>query len=321
MLGETVSRLKGFLPPENILVVTGRRHHRQVRAALPELPAASILGEPVGRNTAACIAWATLEVQRRCPDAVMSVLSADHRIANRKAFLGDLAQAYLVADQFGRLVTFGIPPTSPATGYGYVRMGAAIREAGGAREVAAFVEKPNLSKAKTYVSSGQYLWNSGMFAWRTDVIWEELEKYLPSLAADLLAMDAKRRRGAIPTPVLDRGYPRLESVSIDYGVLERSKRVAVLPASFDWTDVGSWDAAGALWPLDDKGNASRDPLLALDASGNVVASRGKPVVLLGVQDLVVVDAGDALLVCARDRCQDVRAVVGALDAAGLGKLR
>jgi len=321
MLAETVARLEGVVPAANILVVTGRRHRRQVLAELPGLAPDAVLCEPVGRNTAACVGWATLEVLRRRRDAVTAVLSADHLLDGGRAFHRDLVRAFGVADRFGRLVTFGIRPTSAATGYGYILKGAPLDGASQACEVSAFVEKPNVATAKRYVASGKYLWNSGMFVWRADVAWQELSTHLPELAAGLVAMDRTRRAGRVPASVLDRAYPRLPSISIDYGVLERSRLVATLPASFSWSDIGSWDAVATLWPLDRDGNATRDPLLAVDSARNVVATRGKPVVLLGVEDLVVVDAGDALLVCSRERCQDIRTVVARLEKAGLGELR
>lgn len=320
MLAETVARLEGLVPPANILVVTSRRLAREVARQLPGLSKDSILAEPIGRNTAACIGWATLEVLARRPDAVTAVLPADHVIRPEKAFRSDVGRAFEVADQTGGLVTFGIAPSSPATGYGYIRVGAALAGASPALEVAGFVEKPNLAVARRYVSSGRYFWNSGMFVWRADTIWQELTTHLPTLAAGLSAMCASRRGGVVPARVVDRAYPGLESISIDYGVLERSRRVSMLPTSFEWSDIGSWDAVAGLWPLDEVGNASRDRVVAVDATGNVVASRGKPVALLGVRDLVIIDTGDALLVCPRDRCQDVRSMVAALREAGLEKL-
>lgn len=323
MLADTVARLRGVVAPQNILVVTNRRLVAEIARELPDLPRASILGEPAGRNTAPCIGWATLEVLHRRADAVMAVLPADHVIGPRERFQSDLLAGFDVADRAGQLVTFGIRPTEPATGYGYIRAGAVLAGHGEARRVGGFVEKPTLAVAKRYVESGRYYWNSGMFVWRADVLWDEFGAHLPALARALTSMDRARTaglRGRIPRERLDRAYPRLESISIDYGVLERSRRVAMLPANFSWSDIGSWDATAALWPVDADGNASRDPLLAVDSSGNVVATRGKRVALLGVSDLVIVDAGDALLVCPRARCQDVRRIVSRLGQRGWGEL-
>jgi mannose-1-phosphate guanylyltransferase len=320
MLADTVARLEGLVPVENVFVVTGRRLRREVLRQLPSLEAANVLAEPVGRNTAPCIGWATLEVRRRREDALVVVLPADHVIRPNEAFRRDIARAFEVADQRRCLVTFGIPPTHPATGYGYIRAGAGLDSAEPARAVEAFVEKPGLEVAREYVAGGRHYWNSGMFVWRADVLWEELAMHLPALADSLAVLVGKRRRGAVQSGALTETFPTLESVSIDVGVLERSARVAMMPTSFDWFDIGSWDAVADLWERDDHGNASRDPLIVVDATGNVVATTGKPVALLGVRDLVVVDAGDALLVCPRDRCQDVRAVVDELRRLGLGRL-
>jgi mannose-1-phosphate guanylyltransferase len=321
MLAETVARLRGIVPRENIFVVTGRRHRRRVAAELPGLASSQVLAEPVGRNTAAAIGWASLEIRRSCPDAVTAVLSADHRIDGAEAYRRDLETAFAVADRSRGLVTFGIRPEFPATGYGYILAAAGSRATAPAQRVAAFVEKPDLATARRYVAGGRHYWNSGMFVWRADVILDEMRVHVPELANALSSMDRARVRGRIPGAVLAGRYPRLPSISIDYAVLEKSDRVSMLAASFGWSDIGSWDSVAGLWPSDASGNSTRDPLLAVDAAGNVVATRGKPVVLLGVDDLVVVDAGDVLLVCPRARCQDVRSVPGLLAEAGLGELR
>jgi mannose-1-phosphate guanylyltransferase len=319
MLAETARRVRGWIPDENILVVTGSHLRKGVAEALPWIPAANVLCEPIGRNTAPCVGWAALEVMARDPDGVMAVLAADHVIEPQTAFRRALARAMEETDRGGTLATFGIVPTFPATGYGYIRAGAAL-DGGSMRRVLAFKEKPGLATARRYVGGG-YFWNAGIFVWRADAIWRELERWLPELAADLGELESERRRGRIAQKHVDRIYPRLTSVSVDNGVLEKSDRIGVLPAEFSWNDIGSWDALAEVWPGDDDANISRDPLVAVDARGNVVATRGKPVALVGVDNLVVVDAGDAILVCPRDRCQDVREVVARLDAAGLGKLR
>lgn len=321
MLADTVARLRGVVPDSNILVVTNQRLVDAVAEALPHLPASSILGEPAGRNTAPCIGWAALELLQRDPDAVMSVLPADHVLGEPGRFRADLLRGYALAAEGRHLITFGIRPTEPATGYGYIRAGKPLPGHPEAMAVAAFVEKPTLAVARRYMASGKYFWNSGMFLWKASHIWQELERHLPELAAGLSRMERHRRGRSIPAAKLARAFPALPSISIDYGVLERSASVAMIPASFSWSDIGSWDAAASLWPSDADGNASRDPLVAIDARGNVVASRGKPVALLGVSDLVVVDAGDALLVCPRSRCQDVRQIVARLGDAKAGSGR
>jgi len=323
MLKDTVTRVSHLVPLENVVIVTGAKIRQSVRRDLPNLRSDQILCEPVGRNTAACIAWAAAEIARRSPDAVMAVLPADHVVAPLDVFVDDLHGAIVAADENRCLVTLGVPPTRPETGYGYLRAGNAIpsqRTGGRLRSVAAFHEKPTESRAKRFLRQGNYFWNSGMFAWRCDTILEEIARYLPELARGMRALEVRRIRGRLPARALAAAYPSLPSISIDHGVMEKSRRVAMVPARFEWNDIGSWDAVGAIWPQDLAHNATRDPLVAIDARGNVVATRGKPVALLGVSNLAVVDAGDAILVCPRNRAQDVRAIVAAVQRAGLGRL-
>lgn len=320
MLTETAERVRGLIPDENVIVVTGSRLREGVAHALPRVEARSILCEPVGRNTSACVGWAAHEVASRDPDGVMVVLPADHVVGPPDRFQEALGLALALADARRMLVTFGIEPTEPATGYGYIKARGPLANAPAGYEVESFHEKPTPERAREFVSIGDYYWNSGMFAWRADVVLEELAAHLPALAADLAAMEARRSGGVIEQAVVDQSYPDLEAISIDHGVMEKSRRVAMLPASFSWSDIGSWDAVAELWPGDGDGNRSRDPVVAVDAKGNVVATDGKPVALVGVEGLAVVDSGDALLVCRRDRAQDVRRVVDALGPAGLDKL-
>jgi mannose-1-phosphate guanylyltransferase len=323
MVAETAGRVSGIVPAENVVVVTGAILRKPMAAALADVPARNVLCEPVGRNTAACVAWAAIEIHRREPEAVMVVLPADHVVEPIDRFASDVRSALALADSARCLVTFGIRPDAPATGYGYLQAGAPVSgpaSGSGACKVERFLEKPDLARAKDLVASAGCYWNSGMFAWRADVVLEEFARHLPELLAALREMDARRRRGRIPQAVIDEVYPGLPSISVDKGVLERSERVVMIPASFRWSDIGSWNAVAELWPADASGNRSRDPVVAVDATGNVVATRGKPVTLLGVHDLAIVDSGDALLVCRRDLAEEVRRVVAELEPAGLGRL-
>jgi mannose-1-phosphate guanylyltransferase len=323
MVAETAARVSGIVPTENVMAVTGSLLRKPIAAALPGVPARNILCEPVGRNTAACVAWAAIEIHRREPDAVMVVLPADHIVDPIDRFVTDVCHALALADSRRCLVTFGIQPDAPATGYGYLQAGPPLPDAlpgSGACKVDAFLEKPDLARAKELIAAPGCYWNSGMFAWRADVVLEEFARHLPDLLAALREMDGRRKRGRIPQATVDAAYPGLPSISIDKGVLERSDRVAMIPAGFRWSDIGGWNAVAELWPADANGNRSRDPLVAVDAAGNVVATRGKPVALLGVQDLAIVDSGDALLVCRRDLAEEVRRVVAELEPAGLGRL-
>ncbi len=323
MVAETAARVCDVAPLANLVAVTGTALRKAVAAALSGVPARNILCEPVGRNTAACVAWAAIEILHRNRDGVMVVLPADHVVDPVERFVADIHAALALADSERCLVTFGVRPDSPATGYGYLQAGSPLAgspPAWGACRVDAFHEKPNLERAKQLVASPQCYWNSGMFAWRADVILDEIGRHLPDLLAALREMDRRRTRGRIPQSVVDAVYPDLPSISIDHGVMEKSERVVMMPASFRWNDIGSWNAVAELWPADGSGNRTRDPLVAVDAARNVIATRGKPVALLGVHDLAIVDSGDVLLVCRRDLAEDVRRIVAELDSAGLGRL-
>ena len=320
MLEDTVARIRGLVPPDNILVATGEKYRHAVKRALPWIRPEAMLCEPEGRNTAPCIGWAALEIRRRQAAAVMAVFPADHVVAPHADFRSQLRIAMSIADSTRRLLTFGIRPTCPATGYGYIKAGRALNGAGGAKRVLGFYEKPSLRRAAAFFRSRAFFWNSGMFVWRADSLLKEIEAHLPRLAAGLAVMDKGRRRGRIPRTLLERTFPRLPKISVDHGVMEATDKAIMLPASFSWNDVGSWDALGDLLPADGAGNTSRDPLVAINAHGNVVASHGKPVALIGVDDLAVVDSKDALLVCRRELSQEVRSLNKKLEKKGLGKI-
>ncbi len=304
LLRATVDRLAGLVPPERTLVVTTSAIADAVRAELPELPAANVLVEPVGRNTAPCIGWAARLVGHREPRGVMAVLPADHHIGDEEAFRATLHTALEHARRSGDLTTVGIRPERPETGYGYIELGDPIEE--GVHRVLRFVEKPDADRAKSYVRSGRFLWNSGMFFFRADAVAAEIERQLPDLHAGL-----DRLADAEP---IERVYPELPNVSIDFGVMEGAERVAVVPGSFGWSDVGSWASAWELAEHDDRGNGAPPEAILIDCEGCLVrAPEGKAVALVGLRDVVVVDAGDALLVVPRDRAQQVRRVVERLQ--------
>jgi mannose-1-phosphate guanylyltransferase len=289
--------------------VTVRAHARAVRAAVPGLGRAAVVVEPVGRNTAAAVALAALRVAGRDPRATMLVLPADHAIGDVATFRADVRAGLALAERTGALVTFGIPPTSPETGYGYIRPGRPIRGAGrGVAWVARFIEKPNRRRAEALLRRGGVLWNAGIFAFRADVILAALHRHLPEVVEPLAAALAGRDPRA-----LARAYRKLPAVSLDTGVLERAARVAVVRARFPWSDVGSWAAVEPFWRTPGNGrNAVRGHALPIDSRGCVVDSADRLVALVGVEDLVVVDSPDAVLVCRKDRAQDVRMVVDEL---------
>lgn len=315
MLRETVARVAPLVGPSRVLIVAARSQARAVRTEVPRLPARNLLAEPVGRNTAAAIALAALVLERRTPGASMVVLPADHAIAAHGVFRADLRLALRVAEETGALVTLGLPPTHPETGYGYIRPAAALPgERGRVARVAAFIEKPNRRRAEALVAEGRVLWNAGIFAWRAKDVLAELRTHVPAVIGPLEAALGRGGRA------LAAAYRRIPSISIDHGVLEHSRRVVVVRARFPWSDVGSWAAVEPFWRSARNGlNTVRGHALPIDSRGCVIDSPERLVALVGVEDLVVVDAGDAVLICRKDRAQDVRLVVDELRRRGLAR--
>jgi len=313
LLEETWRRVAPLVPPERVLVVTGRAHAGAVREVLAELPPEAVLVEPVGRNTAPCIGLAAAHVAATSPEAVLLVLPADHFVSDREAFSADARTAIDLAAG-GRLVTFGVPPTRPETGYGYLEVGEALP--GGGSLVAGFTEKPDTATAAEYLAGGRHLWNSGIFVFAAGRILAELERHLPDHAAALRRIQAARG-SAREADVLEAEFSALEPISIDYGVMERADDIAVVRASFPWSDVGHWAALRELLASEEGASIHRGEVVEADGRGNVlVADRGL-VAVVGMKDTVVVHAGDAVLVCPVGRSQDVRAVVDTLRRRGL----
>jgi mannose-1-phosphate guanylyltransferase len=298
-----------------VLVVTNARHEEATREQLPDLARETLLLEPLGRNTAPCIAWATAVAQQRVASGasvVIAVLPADSHIGDEAAFGMTLERA-MNAAQAGALVTIGVTPTRAETGYGYIEVGAAISS--GVHRVSAFVEKPNQERAESYLASGHHLWNSGMFFFRADVMLSAIARSLPELGAFVQSWQATPPTAQ--NELIERAFPLLPAVSIDYGVMEKEREIAVVPGDFGWDDVGSFSAAWQLAPKDGAGNAALGDALFEDSRGCYASAReGKLVALLGVHDLVVVDTDDALLVMPRDRAQHVRTIVEALTKTG-----
>lgn len=311
LITDTAGRLKGLAPVKNTLIVCGPLHAKNAAKLVKGLPKGNILVEPVARNTAPAIALAAVQVAARDPKGILVVLPSDHHVADVKGFQRTLAEAARIAEG-GHIVTIGIQPRHPETGYGYIQAGEALE--GGGRAVRAFKEKPDLETAKGYVASGEYLWNGGIFVFRADVILDAFAKHMPEMRKGLDALRnaaGKRTFGA----VLKRVFPKLPSTSIDYGVMEKASNIAVLPGDFGWSDVGSFAAIPEVRPADANGNVvSGDQAVVVDCKGCVVLADKRPLAVVGLTDVVVVDAGDAVLVVPKDKSQDVRKVVEALKA-------
>jgi len=303
LIAETFVRVEPLCSSERTWVVCGKDHVAGVREALPDLQDEHLLVEPAARNTAPAIGLACVHALREDPDATLMILPSDHHIARPEAFRTALSAA-AQASQNGDLLTLGIQPTRPETGYGYLRRGAERRP--GVFAVDAFVEKPDAATAQRYLQDPAYSWNAGIFVFRADAMLEALRRHLPKVHEGLT-------RG--------RDFATLQSISIDYGVMEPESRtthcIALVPGDFGWSDVGSFAALPEVRALDARGNAVSGDAIAIDCEDCVVLSEGKRLVaVVGLRGLCVVDAGDALLVVPRDRAQDVRAVVDALKARG-----
>ena len=313
MISETCARLAGLVPLERTLVVTAESQRELVRSALPALPGENVLAEPVGRNTAPAIAFAAEELARRAGDAVHVILPSDHVIRPTEAFQRTLRGAAEEAAAEDVLVIFGVRPDHPATGYGYIEVGRPVHERAGLQvlSVARFVEKPDRTRAEQFLASGNFLWNSGMFVWRTSTIRAALRAHVPAIARGFERVSAGEG--------LERVYAELPSVAIDTAVLERAANVRLIPIDYAWSDVGSWAALSELRAADEQGNwpvlGARSQLMVEDSSGCIAYAEGDELIaLVGVHDLVVVRAGDATLVCPRERAQDVRKIVERLAA-------
>jgi mannose-1-phosphate guanylyltransferase len=316
LLAATVRRLAPLVTEDRVVVVTGEHLAEGTARAVPGVPRAQILCEPAPRNTAPCIAWATATIARMDPDAIVAVLPSDHFITDEPGFRAVLERA-LASASSGNVTTIGIVPTRPETGYGYIEVGDAVGD--GVKAVARFVEKPDRARAEAFVAGKKHLWNAGMFFFRASDMRALVEKHLPELAKGIAAIDASRD----DAKVLREVFPKLPSISIDHGVMEKAAGLAVVPGDFGWNDVGSWQSAWELAERDAAGNGLAEGAIAIDAKNNLVRSLGKAkkvIALVGVNDLVVVDTDDALLVIPRDRAQDVRLVVEALKKAERGDL-
>jgi mannose-1-phosphate guanylyltransferase len=318
-LQQAVDRVLPLAPLENILVITNAAQAALVRKQLPKLPAKNIVAEPVGRDTCAAVALGAAIAGQRSINAVMAVLPADHVIPEEKKFQQVLADSFDLAGRGQVMVTIGIQPTEPATGYGYIRVGQALPAPHGARpyqtvfsKAEQFVEKPNFERAQEYVSSGQYRWNAGMFVWSFVTITQALEQHQPELAAA-----CRRWFQAAGTPrlakVLAREYPGLPKISVDYALMEKAQNVVAADGSFDWDDLGSWTALGRHLPADAAGNCAVGDLVQVGAEGNIIfdarTKNRTPIAVVGLRHAILVQTDDAILLAHKSQAQKVKELV------------
>lgn len=311
MLQNTVQRLLPMVPAENIFVISNQVQYEGIIEQLTMLPTENIIIEPRPKNTAACIGLGAILLQQRAANEVMVVLPADHLIGDDEVFCETLLHAGKIAAEKEVLITIGIQPTYPATGYGYIQHNHEKVAVGNATayRVKTFAEKPNLATAKRFLDSGDFLWNSGIFVWRLPVILAQLEEHLPHHYDGL-----REIARALGTPeqnsTIDRVYQQIKSISIDYGVMEKAQNVLVLRGQFRWNDLGSWDEVYKLLPKDQEYNATNgNQHVLLDSNGCLIDVPGKTVAAVGLRDLMIVETEDALLLCPRSRAQEVKDLV------------
>ena len=314
LIQNTVSRISSIISAENIWVITNEQHAFETCYQLKKMgfPPSQLLTEPIARNTAAAIGYSAKILSQRNPDAIMAVFPADHVITTIEPFLKLLKQAETIANE-NHLVTLGIKPTSPETGYGYIKQGKAIEE--NSFKVDRFIEKPDKLTAEKYLKEGSYYWNSGIFVWKVSTLLNEISLYLPKLHEQLeeLTSNTAPIKGKYPYQKLSESgkkiFHSLESVSIDHGVMEKSTRVAVLPAEIGWNDVGTWTSLAEISKNDSHGNVINGNVVSVENSDSIIQAENRLVAALGLKNIIVVDTPDALLVCAKERAQDIKKIV------------
>ncbi len=321
MLQQTVARVAPMIPPERVLVITGADQAEAVRGQLPEVPARNIVAEPCPRDTAPCVGLAAAIVAKADPAGTMIVMPADHVIEPRETFLKTVRAAVSVIDEDPTaFVTFGIKPTRPETGYGYIERGERLGAPDGIalHKVAQFREKPDRATAERFIADGRFAWNSGIFLWRARAILDALAEHRPRIAASL-----DRIAPSLGTPdeaaTIAREFPTMERIPIDKAVMEKAPNVRVLEVIYDWNDVGDWRSLAALVPPDSQGNSVQGPVHLVDTTNSIVISDdGGLIATLGVDDLVIVQSGGATLVARKDQLDKLKSLVEGLDKAGFG---
>lgn len=313
LLQDSVGRLRKIISPENTYIVTNRAYLYEIEKQVKKfrIPTDNIILEPQGKNTAPAIGLCCRLIEKLDPDAVVIVMPSDHYIDKQINFLGDIKKAIACAGQ-GLLVTIGIKPKFPSTGYGYIKIAQKLKswqvQKQGYYNVERFLEKPDLKKASKYYKDKNYFWNSGIFIWSAKDFLKEVKTYLPKLYQSLMLIDSKENIAKV--------WHKIEPVSVDYGIMEHSNKIALIPASFYWTDLGSWDALNEIIPKDKNGNIIKADVLDLNSKGICVFSRSNRLIsTIGLKDLIIADTPDALLVCDKYKAQEVKKIVEKLKSA------
>ena len=308
MIQKTVKRLSPIVEMEDIFIVTNAAYTDLVTEQLPNLPKENILAEPCARNTAPCIAYAAAIIKRKYDDAVMLVLPSDHLIGYENIYVKTLKKAVSVCMEDENLVTIGITPAYPETGYGYIYFG---DEVGDSYKVEKFVEKPDLATAKQYLASGKYLWNSGMFVWKISSIMTNLKKFMPEIYEGALRIGESFGTGDY-TETLVKEFTAFTSESIDFGIMEKAENIYTIPGSFGWDDVGSWLAVERINEIDDDKNYINGDVISIGSERTTICGGKRLIAAVGVEDIIIVDTDDAVLVCSKNNTQDVKQVIARL---------
>jgi len=316
MIQQTVERILPLISKENIYIVTNKDQIKTLKEQLPDINDNNIIAEPFGRNTAPCICLAAAKITKDDPDAVMAVLPADHYMADNKGFCDCISKAGQVALESSALVTIGITPDKPETGYGYIEFDKENRPPiDGVYNVITYHEKPDIDKARDYLEKENYLWNSGMFVWKVETILKNIERFLPETYREIMTLS-----DCFDTPDFDMSlklaYEKIESISIDYGILEKADSVLTIKGDFGWNDIGSWTAIHDISEKDNDNNVLIGDIISVDSSDSLVYNKNKLTAVVGLKDVYVVETEDALLICSKDKVQDVRKVVDELEKKG-----
>ncbi|MEX1029326.1 MAG: mannose-1-phosphate guanylyltransferase [Paenibacillaceae bacterium] len=310
MIQQSITRLEQLIPIEQIFVVTNELYAELIKAQIPQLPIENIIIEPIGRNTAPCVGLASIIIEERFPDSTMVVLPSDHIIQNEQGFIQILQTAVQIASNDHNIVTLGISPTYPETGYGYIESSEEVQQINDleVHKVTKFVEKPDVKTAQEYLNSGNYFWNSGIFIWKTSVIRACIKEFMPDMHDVLETMKAGFELGNAKEIIRNEFY-KMPDQSIDYGIMEKADNIYVIPCLFGWDDVGSWTALERINDLDENGNVIRGNILNLDTKGCIIESNGKLIATLGISDLIIVETEDVTLICSKDKAQELKSLI------------
>ena len=314
LIVETVHRVSKHIPPEHIYIITEQAIAQRIHTVLPELKKENVIAEPMGKNTAAAVGIMSAYLKKKYNNSTLLVLSADHLIPDRDLFMKHVQAAVKIAEKHNALVTFGIQPTYPETGFGYVKSGKLIQKFGSisAYQLDSFHEKPDIKKAKQYLINPQFNWNSGMFCWTCDSILSAIEKYMPPLHKAISQISPAMDQNQWPW-ILNKIYPSLDNIPIDKGVMEKAENAAVIKSTFEWYDIGSWVTLDKIKPHDKAGNVLLGQIMTLDTQNCVLVSEKPLLATIGLSDLIIVATNDVILVCPKKRAQDVRKIVQFLE--------